>query len=911
MASPGAERLAAPTTFLRSRDGITWLVLLAFAAVLAIAAAYGFHEASLRSFMADKTDEEGTALQLVEAFVDNYSNVRGRFDSGDAPVPSTFRAHSIELFNHNRGAAGMMRLRWIGREGRSIATPPADAQMAATIESFVGEAKPRPVAQFLTVGGEQLFRTVYPSVAREQSCVDCHNTVQPDQHWQVNDVMGAFSLDVPADAFLRALRLQCVAIALVVFLLVGGVGLWITRSHHHRVIAMMATQNALRAHQADLDRTNRELGETVAALRASSQRFKDLADVSVDWVWDTDENHRFTQLIGHENLEERQLLKNVLGRTRWEVIGVDPAADAHWAQHKTDLDAHRPFRRFRYEVIALSGRRLHSVVSGKPVFDDNGDFRGYRGTATDETTMVEAQRRAQDSEALLSDAINTTAGGFIIYDANDRIVVCNEMARRVAPECAEYLQPGKSFEEYLRAAVELGFFRAREENTEAWIIERLKSHREAKGSVELQTSRGWLLVTERRMSNGGIASVALDTTGLHEAQRRAKELEQQLAQSQKMEALGNLTGGMAHDFNNLLGIIVGNLDLLRSLKTGDAEVEELAGDALEAAIRGADLTRGLLAFARQQPIQTQRVELNRLVCGITRLLRRTLGEHVDIVTDLSAAVWPVVVDPVQLESSLANLATNARDAMPKGGTLTIATGNHMLGGNDMPCPTGIPAGDYAVIEVSDTGIGMPPEVLARVFEPFYTTKPFGKGTGLGLSMVFGFARQSGGHIQVESEPGNGTTFRLYLPRALDNAVIATVSAQETVAGGTGETVLVVEDNTFLRRVVARQLTEMGYRVVEAENAAAGLDILDRQSIDLLFTDIVMPGGIDGVELARQVCGRWPNVRVILTTGFSESPLNRDIATLLPDASLLRKPYRKSELAATLRAAVDTRIAAVG
>ena len=389
----------------------------------------------------------------------------------------------------------------------------------------------------------------------------------------------------------------------------------------------------------------------------------------------------------------------------------------------------------------------------------------------------------------------------------------------------------------------------------------------------------------------------------HEQVERAK-LEAQLHQAQKMEAIGNLTGGMAHDFNNLLGVIIGNIDLLRDLKGDDPDIDELTREALDAAFRGADLTRRLLAFARQQPLRPQHVDVNELVSGITRLLRRTIGEDVEISLDLAAELGPVVVDPAQLEASLTNLATNARDAMPDGGRLMIVTGNRTLDADYAAQHAEVAPGGYVMLEVSDTGCGMTPEVMHRIFEPFFTTKSRDKGTGLGLSMVFGFIKQSGGHIGVYSEPGIGTTFRLFLPRMAEDVPIVEESAATALLHGRGESVLVVEDNAALRRVVTRQLGELGYRVRAAENAAAGLELLDRQSIDLLLTDIVMPGGINGRELARRARQRWPGIKIVFTSGFSEARLNGDGGPLAACTPLLSKPYRKEDLASAAREALD-------
>ncbi len=395
-----------------------------------------------------------------------------------------------------------------------------------------------------------------------------------------------------------------------------------------------------------------------------------------------------------------------------------------------------------------------------------------------------------------------------------------------------------------------------------------------------------------------------DLSAQHREQVERTKLEAQLHQAQKMEAIGNLTGGMAHDFNNMLGVIIGNIDLLRDLKGEDSDIDELTREALDAAFRGADLTRRLLAFARQQPLRPQHVDVNELVSGITRLLRRTIGEDVEISLDLAPELWPVVVDPAQLEASLTNLATNARDAMADGGRLMIVTGNRTLDADYAAQHAEVVPGGYVMLEVSDTGSGMTPEVMHRIFEPFFTTKSRDKGTGLGLSMVFGFIKQSGGHIGVYSEPGIGTTFRLFLPRMTEDVPAVEESGATPLLHGRGESVLVVEDNAALRRVVTRQLGELGYRVLAAENAAAGLELLDRQSIDLLLTDIVMPGGINGRELARRARQRWPGIKIVFTSGFSEARLNGDAGPLAACTPLLSKPYRKEDLASAAREALD-------
>ncbi len=381
----------------------------------------------------------------------------------------------------------------------------------------------------------------------------------------------------------------------------------------------------------------------------------------------------------------------------------------------------------------------------------------------------------------------------------------------------------------------------------------------------------------------------------HAERKRTAEM---LQRAQKMEAIGNLTGGMAHDFNNLLGVIIGNLDLLRDRQKGDPDADELSRDALDAALRGADLTRRLLAFARRQPLQPSRTDVNALIAGIVKLLERMLGEQIQITLDLNPDTWPVVVDPAQLESSLTNLATNARDAMPAGGQLIITTGNRSLDADYALQHAEVQPGDYAMIEVSDSGTGMSPEAATRIFEPFYTTKEPGKGTGLGLSMVFGFIKQSGGHINVYSEVGTGTIFRLYLPRAGVGAEAGGSITPAALVRGSGETVLVVEDNASLRRVVVRQLTELGYRVLEAADAQTALRVIESERVDLILTDVVMPGGTSGYDIARAVLSRWPAIKIVLTSGFPENKINGDANT--PSLPLLSKPYRRDELGRLIR-----------
>ena len=396
----------------------------------------------------------------------------------------------------------------------------------------------------------------------------------------------------------------------------------------------------------------------------------------------------------------------------------------------------------------------------------------------------------------------------------------------------------------------------------------------------------------------GIVTTSLDVT-------ERKRTEAALRQAQKMEAVGNVAGGMAHDFNNLLSVAIGNLDLIVPMVAADPELSELVGEVLGAMLRGADLTQRLLAFGRRQPLQPVPLHVNDLVSGMVRLLARVLGETIQTSLDLASDLWPVAADPAQLEASIANLATNARDAMPKGGALHIATANRHVDAEQAALQPDLHPGDYVMIEVTDSGVGMTPEVMSQIFEPFFTTKTVGKGTGLGLSMVFGFAKQSGGHISVHSELRGGSTFRLLLPRATAAMPApATVPAPASPAASRGETVLVVEDNAALRRLVARLLAELGYSVLEADGVRSALAVLETTQVDLLFTDIVMSGDMDGFELARQSRSRWPCIKVLLTSGFAEASGTGRCEELDTSVAMLRKPYRKEQLAQALRDALD-------
>ena len=407
-------------------------------------------------------------------------------------------------------------------------------------------------------------------------------------------------------------------------------------------------------------------------------------------------------------------------------------------------------------------------------------------------------------------------------------------------------------------------------------------------------------------SDGLLQGVGRDITAEKERAAALAQAEAQLRQAQKMEAVGQLTGGIAHDFNNMLTIVISSLGLLkRRLAQGDANVERFAESALEGANRAATLTHRLLAFSRQQPLLPEPVDAGRLISGLSEMLARTLGASIRTETVLAADLWRSHADPHQLESALLNLAVNARDAMQGGGKLTIETANADLDALYVSQNPGIAPGQYVAIGVTDTGVGMDKDVLSKAFDPFFTTKDVGKGTGLGLSQVYGFARQSGGHVKIYSKPGRGTTVMLYLPRYLGeaDAVAAALDAPPPRADASSTTILLVDDETAVRRLGIEALRELGYRVLEADCGATALKLLDAHGeIGLLFTDIVMPE-MDGRTLADEATRRRPQLKVLFTTGFTRSTIMRK-GLLDPGFELLSKPFTIEQLGTKLRAVLD-------
>lgn len=402
----------------------------------------------------------------------------------------------------------------------------------------------------------------------------------------------------------------------------------------------------------------------------------------------------------------------------------------------------------------------------------------------------------------------------------------------------------------------------------------------------------------------GFAKITRDITEKRQADELLEQTRAALFQAQKMEAIGKLTGGVAHDFNNVLQVLRGNIELLQSRHRHDGWSMERLGGAIDAVERGAKLASQLLAFGRRQALRPVAVNLAAMVRGSDDLLRRVLGETIEIETVVAGGLWNTQVDPHQLENVILNLAINARDAMPQGGKLTLELANAMLDDHYVRSLTDVPAGQYVMLGITDTGTGMSREVLERAFDPFFTTKPEGEGTGLGLSMAYGFVKQSGGHIRIYSEVGHGTTVRIYLPRSLTESQLTAPRRNTPLMGGQ-ESILVVEDDLNVQATVIDILIELGYSVLKADNAEQALAVLSSGArVDLLFTDVVMPGNLRSPELARQAVQQLPHLKVLFTSGYTQNAIVHG-GRLDPGVELLSKPYSREDLARKVRQVLGT------
>ena len=613
-----------------------------------------------------------------------------------------------------------------------------------------------------------------------------------------------------------------------------------------------------------------------------------IVETSLDLILVTDRKGNFVR-VSPSSLA-------VLGYRPEEMTGCSAVDFIHHADLEPTRNEMRLARRgkelrnFETRYVAKDGRIVPLVWSG--VWSETAQRHFFIGRdMTEHNRLVETERQIRD---MLTAVIDASPVAIFCLAPDRTVMMWSRSAERIFGYTAEETvgKPYNLVPEGQEAEYE-GLFDAAMAGETIRDV-RVQRRRKDGTLIDISFSGAAMYGPE------GIRGVAYALSDITESTK----IEQQLRHAQKMDAVGQLTGGVAHDFNNLLTVITSTIDILSDGVADQPELAAIADLIGEAAARGAELTSQLLSFARKQALQPREVDVNELVLGTAKLLRPTLGENIEIQTKLEATAWPAMIDPSQLTTAILNLAVNARDAMPHGGKLTLETANIVLDEDYAAANHDIVPGSYVMVVVSDTGTGIPADIADKVFEPFFSTKEVGKGTGLGLSMVYGFIKQSGGHLKIYSEPGIGTAIRLYLPQAgaLSHGR-AEASPPLAISGG-DETILLVEDDSMVRTSVTTQLKSLGYDVISAANADAALRLVDDGvEFDLLFTDVIMPGAMDGPQLAKEVARRRPETRVLFTSGYTETAMIHH-GRLDPGVLLLQKPYRRADLARALRQALD-------
>ncbi len=665
---------------------------------------------------------------------------------------------------------------------------------------------------------------------------------------------------------------------------------------------MRQAQEALRRVNDDLERRvgerTRELAEANQRLRASEEGQRALfrkAPVpmhSVDALrCIVDINEPWLDLFGYVRDE-------VIGRkiAEFHQGGSGALHDVRWRQLIESGVLHDAERQF----VKKSGEVFDALVSAYVERDAQGNFIRNIVTVIDVTARKRAEEAARRERQLSELLIESGPLGIIGFDKEMRYIAWNPAMEAMSGIPRRHVL-GRSFFEMrpdlVGTPVE-ATWRSTLEGRRTSVRDRPYRFADTGKSGFYDADYAPLYAPDRSIV-GGFAFLR-DTT-------ERREIEEQLRQAQKMEAIGQLTGGVAHDFNNLLTVILGNLDNLQRHLPDSPEAQRMVGAITRAADRAATLTHRLLAFARRQPLEPKPIDVNRLVAGVSDLLRRSLGEGIVIETVLASGLWRTLADPNQLENALLNLAVNARDAMPAGGRLTLETANGLLDENYAAAHEDVRPGQYVLIAVSDTGTGMSKEVAERAFEPFFTTKEVGQGTGLGLPQVYGFVKQSGGHVKIYSEPGEGTTVKLYLPR-LAAEPEGDLAAEPALppASAAGETILVVEDDPDVRSYSAEILRSLGYRVIEAPAGPAALRLIEEEpEIRLLFTDVGLPGGFNGRQLADEAQRRRPDLAVLFTTGYARNAIVHQ-GRLDPGVELIVKPFTAANLGAKVRQVLQSR-----
>ena len=632
-----------------------------------------------------------------------------------------------------------------------------------------------------------------------------------------------------------------------------------------------------------------DLKQREEALRKSDSRFRDFADAASDVIWETDSDLRYTYTSDRYYELTERTPDDIIGKSRTELLPHDDGES--WVRHLDTLSKRLPYRDFVFSRNRPDGKALWFSSSAVPVLDSVGEFEGYRGTLKDITAEVEAQQALRESEQRYRALVQASPEPIWVH-CEGRVVYGSPVFIRLMSARSEQEILTMNIDELVHPDDRELVFRRREQVLQS-------TGPLPPIQLRLRTLDGRTVLFETVSApfrwRGRPAFVVIGRDITEQRQR-----EEELRQAQKMEAVGQLTGGVAHDFNNLLSVILGNLELLDERITSNGELKGLVAPAIRAANRGGALTHRLLAFSRKQALAPTVTDLGEMVGGMTELLRRTLGEAVEVDVIGDHKLWHCEVDHAQLEAALLNLAINARDAMPIGGRLTIETRNVVR--DESPWDAGVVPSEYVTLAVTDTGSGMAAEIAERAFDPFFSTKDVGKGSGLGLSMVYGFVKQSGGHTELHSVEGEGTRVGIFLPRVADDGSSAGDAAGASAEPqSNGETVLVVEDDPDVRTLTVALLEGLGYTVVDAANADEALSLLGSTTrVDLLLTDVVLPGGTMGPELAEKATRDRPGIGILFMSGYARDVLGHHDQSI-GGVEVLQKPFRKADLARKVHA----------